>query len=976
MQTGSERSRGQTLVIVLIIMFVLVTLGFVVVIILGREIGATGFARQRNLANELSQAGVRYAFAQLRFSEEGADWRPEPAAPIPADVNMALPPGLGPSSDPENTLNVPATQWRPDPDYFWLRRQVIPNNPNPDDRGGPDGLGAFTRLNYDEGRTLVRVRYSPSGQELFDQNVQLTEKGKLRSYTIVESVGRPGAFNFLDPTSTREPNLQNAKELVAIVPIGLIETAYYVHNKDERNQPVDFGIPEDFGSNYLGNPVKVRKIQGGDVVQRPGGANLTLGGPMYVNGDLRLFGNVLDPNGASGAEIYLNADLGDQINVAGQILFADPAASPLRVYRVSGLTTTNFLVSQSANPNFSTGGGVVRDSSETPDPNRFPRDIRRKEPPLIDETDPNTGQIRYRLATRDSGVIGPSGFNIGRLGHGRGIYINNNNDFNRDSEDGNYTQRYDLLNPNAHPAGFWTGPFYIPPAVHILLLSDGFLISRNIKNSRDTWRDFTGADTGRHTLRFKLGQGSGNPADIRVISELTPNVTNFGNPTQADFSQGVPFNGLIYCEGNVRIRGVIPAVQTSAGPRGIQLTVVSMGTGYVEGSIIKGNPETSLLALLCRDNVVLNTSQFVGSSVSNTLQVVRDNDNPTSPARLRVDTSHNFDMWVQFPNDPVTGNSFLASYLYTNPNRGAGNPVQPSVFIAEAAEFNQSTFFNLLINEDTAGTPSFLFENTNPPNAAAQFFPPGNPIPTYGLADPSFQVLPLFERRRYEFFPIQNNVNGAYTLFTGGSENVFRFKLDNTISNPGRGDYFFSRMTVQPLDVRIEAAMYAQEGSFIVVPGPWFNPNPNDRRDSYTNASNRFAAFQATPDYPFYAEPVDIRVTIVGSVSENFPLVMADQMQWLQHWGWIPAQYGASGQYVPDQHFPRQPGTGLPDFSNSRYVPNLYINYDPVLISGRVGGSFQPNVATIRTDRYGRPLPPMPKLPVGTRLMYFGEVNP
>jgi hypothetical protein len=179
-----------------------------------------------------------------------------------------------------------------------------------------------------------------------------------------------------------------------------------------------------------------------------------------------------------------------------------------------------------------------------------------------------------------------------------------------------------------------------------------------------------------------------------------------------------------------------------------------------------------------------------------------------------------------------------------------------------------------------------------------------------------------------------------------------------------------------PLDVRIEGALYAQEGSLYVIPGPWMNPNPNDRRDAFTSAADRFNAFQATPDYPFYAEPVDVKVTIIGSVSENFPASMADQSLWLQHWGWIPAEFGESGQYVQDQHFPRIPGTNNPDFSNSNYVPNLSINYDPAMASGKANGSFDPADPMIRTDAYGRGLPPLPKLPVGTKLLFFGEVNP
>jgi hypothetical protein len=219
-------------------------------------------------------------------------------------------------------------------------------------------------------------------------------------------------------------------------------------------------------------------------------------------------------------------------------------------------------------------------------------------------------------------------------------------------------------------------------------------------------------------------------------------------------------------------------------------------------------------------------------------------------------------------------------------------------------------------------------------------------------------------------------MSGSYTLFPGGEDNFITLKLDNTINAPNKGDYYFSRMGVFPLDVRIEAALFAQEGSFYVVPGPWFNPNPNDRRDVFTTGTERFLSFQSGPWQPFYAEPVNIKVTIIGSVSENFPASMADQSLWLQHWGWFPVEYAEAGDYIPDQHMPRIPGTNQPDFSNPFYAPNLTINYDPTLISGRPGGTFDPNSPMLRVDEYGRSLPPMPKLPVGTKLMYFGEVNP
>ncbi len=83
-----------------------------------------------------------------------------------------------------------------------------------------------------------------------------------------------------------------------------------------------------------------------------------------------------------------------------------------------------------------------------------------------------------------------------------------------------------------------------------------------------------------------------------------PNVTTrtFG-VTSVSTSQNVysgRFNGVIYAEGNVRVRGKI-------GSRDI--TIVSMGNIYVEGNLTRSG--VGRVALLARKNVVLNPTQFV-----------------------------------------------------------------------------------------------------------------------------------------------------------------------------------------------------------------------------------------------------------------------------------------------------------------------------------------------------------------------------
>lgn len=968
-----KREGGQTLVIILLILFVLSTLTFVASVILGREIEATGQARGRNLANDLAQAGVRYCFSQLRFSEDGADWRPQPPTPVPADVDPTRPPGLGPNSDPEN----PAAT-NPDPDYYWLRRQVDPVANAPGDLGGPDGLGAFTRLNFRGGRALVRVRWAPSDPAPFQAGLPpVLARARLQAYTIIESVGRPGEFNAFDPTSAREPNIQNARQVTAIASIGLLESAYYVTNLDRRTEPIDFGNPVPlarFFDRFTSTPVDVvvPRIVGNLQVAPPNGypaSQLTVGGPMYFNADLVVHGVV---------DAYLNRDLGQQVNVAGEMRYAD-GNSMMNLHAITAQSGVEVIQTAQAlpsnDPNFTTHGGVFRDGREGLDALGYPRDSVYKDPPLINEEDPNTGLRRFIVATRNSGSLSTDGsgrtFNLGVLGFGRGVYIDNSEDRGQDSEDGSFTLRWDYLNPhNGHSASGWDpggAPFYVPNACYILLTRDGFTITRNIRRNSDTWRDYTRTDTGRHTLRFKVGYGTNPNEGFRIINELTPGVTNFFAPTASDFDQGPLFNGVIYCEGDVRIRGVIPFGRdpgNSGRPMGVQLTVASGGNIYVEGSITRAHPTRSTLALLAENNVVLNTTQFVTWASVN--EVVTDNNDPTNPGRIKVQDGEPFNALVQYPLDPVNG------YTFNNPDSG-GNPIRPSLFVAHAADFNRSAFVNLLINELFSATPApYHFDPNDTRNAAIPFYP-NPPIFTYGLADPSSQVLPVFEKRSFPLIPI-NQFGAGYTLFFGGDENMFQLKLDNTIAPPGRGPYMLSRITAMPMDVEINAVLYAQNGSFFIIPGLWFNPNPNDRRDAFQSALNRFSQFSASPEYPFYGDPLDIKVTINGSVSENFPPMMGDQEKWLEKWGWIPAEYGASDEYIPDQHYPRGAG-GQPQYTN-RFVPNLFLNYDPLLMSGRVGGSFSPNDPYVRTDPFGRSLPPMPKLPVGTRLLYFGEVNP
>src|SRR5579862_8872694 len=110
--------RGQTLVIALIILFVLLLIGFVFLGILNRNIIQANTAQQRTLSADLADAGVRYVQEQLLNNPLGADWRPAPTLPLIIE-DGSNPPNIYtyPANPPPNSKALYAV----DPDEYWIR---------------------------------------------------------------------------------------------------------------------------------------------------------------------------------------------------------------------------------------------------------------------------------------------------------------------------------------------------------------------------------------------------------------------------------------------------------------------------------------------------------------------------------------------------------------------------------------------------------------------------------------------------------------------------------------------------------------------------------------------------------------------------------------------------------------------------------------------------------------------------------------
>ena len=1108
----SSRIAGQTLVIALIVLGVLLAIGLVFLGIVARNVNITSYNRQRSAAYDLSQAGIRFAFHELVYSPSGADYRPIPTVLAPVAGN------------PDSTRDPDALYLRPaatDPGTgspYGLRSDTDPQV----DKGGPDGLGPYTRIEFQNGRALVRVRYAPSDANIFSSEPTgaLRTPGRARDYTIIECVGRPGKVTFNDPTSANAGNVvqfqnfaastdfRNALALMkkydgqivlsskqlAFASIGIIESTEFITNPFKLSRAADLGIPY-----LLGAVIQTTALQNVDVASgkdintnaqvttplsmirgieaplynlgnppTPTAGPIGFGGGIFSNADIRING-LLD--------LRLAAPLGDMLASAGLIYGAD-SASTLRVELNSIDPVTNQWLptvvtdlQNGTNPSlnsrgtFSTLKGTLKDGIATTDVDGFSRGIGTKTPPSEFSEDPDTQLSRPIESTRESGSL-IANTNSGVYGYGQGPYINNFSDRQNPADEQGRAQvgtseslPYDWLNPNnGHANSGWQGAFYVPRGAYMRLVNDGFYIFRDSRAPAKEryWsgpdgnepHDTTGADVQSGSIRYRIGLGSDNLPHI--INTYTPDPLDTTKAldinTTSNFDAGPVFDGVVYFEGNVRVRGIIPT--------DIQMTVVSNATIYIEGSVTKGvttglgqrinRPSRSMCMFIAHDYVTLNTTQFFGPDPSQALEAVNDTSNSIAynPIRMRVGGAglSFVNEEILDPNsasadplDPTTWRPFALDYReYFDATNDTGAPLVQKLFLAHTMDDGPApaTYISLDVNYATqrsGGTDwSYQFQ-LSANNAASQPYFDNNGAltsndyePIYGLGVEPWQRYSRFEtigfplvRNDYsydttgnwEFFGTgaPNDPEGIYDLFPD-AENVYTFSHNNVGTDP-TNDYLVARASAVPGDVRIEASMFAENGSFFVIPGPPFNPNPNDRRDVFnaTVVNNggfnsataiqqaqqeRLDNFGASADTPFYGEPLDVHITISGAISEAMPAPIDQQAQWIKRWGWIPAQLGCAYDFttipprpilIPRSHvasgyYPANPPGGQPV---ALFVPNLVVGYDPILATGRTNGFDTSSTnLDIREDAYGRSLPPLPRLPVSPTLSYFGEVNP
>ncbi len=1007
--------RGQSIIIALLVLLLLGIAGGLFITIVARNlINARRSARVVS-ADAYARAGLNFADSRLTNSPEGADWRP----PLQAQLDPAYQPLAGTRELARYQAAVLAglgAASPDDPDFKYL-------------------TAGFAKYTTGAGRFLLRVTYDPVNA--------INSTGALPpgKYLKIESIGREGIVDSLDPTTYANNRTTDRVQSyqVAYKPIGITDFARFETNPNKRSDIANLGVisrlytddPDggiatpgvyDFktpvaspptvqlypvlttygaadaylqnGNVLLPNPVAgTGKAAPSGYALVPGGGSLqanmstrffgknvfylnpTVNTPPLGQDTLAVAGDILLDNYAPGLDlkngVTTNPNNDPKMTGLGQraSLILNPKPTQNDATGLTNLTASGLFVYPSAGiynsaSAFTTYNGLVRDGSSGNDDKGLPRSISRLDPPVTDGQDPATQLPRYKalamnslarpnLKNADGSAYTPAANapNPSQFGYGRDIYVDNTADVQNDSESvGGGSNLPDEWLHGAATAdtggigkGGWIGQLYSPPGVSITL---GAVTSRNQQGNPTSYGISLVRGAGSTAWRNPDGSTGTSNTLLVPYSDIDADRTGIAADN----------NIVIYADGNVRVHGVLSPLEgngntASRTPR--HITIVSGATAYIEGNLLKGDPSSSI-SVLAHDYVCLNTTQFLaGPQPDDAATLLPTPDKNTGYYNL--DGANTLTQEVSFGlTGGTVGTSYaspLALYLSGTSSTAdvTGTADQPLDPLGNTATAEVS--FNL--------------------NGANPFLVTFDPNPADNL--PTRRTIPLPQGN--------NDLTG---LTSGDIARLTIKRHDQSVGDPQ-----VERIAVLPMDIRIEAVLFAQTRSFFVIPGQWFNTDTDDNLATFTDPAKPSARALLSPGmaydnekrFPLYGQPVDLKITVYGSVSEARPADIAAQSEWMRKWGWIPQFHGSlipmpnvTSTIEKAGHPALTSGNG----ANAHTVQaiGLQIIYDPEagypyhLAQAGVSGD---TTHYLRSDQFGRPLPFTPNLPVSTGLLYSGE---
>ncbi len=703
----TRASDGQALLLAVLIMIAILLVGSLFVAVVNYNKRASGRHAQLLTAMSLAEAGIAHANEMLQFSPPGLDWRPSDP---PAASSEPPPPG--------------------DPVWDYYSTEEI-------DRGWyglvDAGTGAVLRPGFTRypqmgrGHFLLRVTYDPDPpyEEWQEGDPAYINPGSprpdlLSKYIKIEAIGVTEDEGFV------------SRKVQAYKPVALANYLLFVSDRSRRGYPTILGYNpwidmdkdgaafEFFSPEFAGIPT-----------------TYTYNGPIRSNADVEFTGanNGGGLVGASNKILLVNGDANDDgdLNDVG-----DGATAPITSQDFSnplwgGYLRDDYFETHGQVTEASLGcvafdvltalGPTLEDLTS----DRVQEQVDRLSAPDLFARDPATGTMRWDALTCEAGVAvtatAPSPLvgqthNTAELGwmwdvsgnnQIAGLYIDNRNDIQFAGKINPLMQEW--LDPQPDNGG-WNalGEVYDKaPAVEIELFpsedavreyaavgygcATGAVIivrttadliagpTEGLDLNEIWWPNHNQVDgePGIRLTRDAADSGDDGGLGIGQWALGDPNYSNrFGEQVGRTMYVDYPAGGraVIYAEGNIRIKGCLPAENVAGTGRQYHLTVVSGGTIYIDGQILSpqdqygrdvdgsipaliSDEENTYIALLARDCVVVNPTMLVPQTPGAGTGAVAESDD------LGTDPNKHWNLPETQPGASASG-SFCFGYPSTN----------------------------------------------------------------------------------------------------------------------------------------------------------------------------------------------------------------------------------------------------------------------------------------------------------------------
>lgn len=887
-------ARGQALIMAVLIMFLLAGLGGLFVATLNQALIQTARNEERVKLEEIVNAGLEHATNHLLYSQEGADWRPD-AGPDPNN------PGWHDFGG--GFYNITLT-YGPT-----ARADISAANPM-----GANPLQRYLKVDV-EARFALDNMPDPRIKEPYDAADPVNKQFQKNDPATFQLYSK----GFLDPRRFL------TRRRTAFVPIGLTDYLVWITNQDGRPDPAVLAPDVDLGNLRTVNqpPDSLTDAQLNDPAN---GATISCAyrelysGPIHCDGNLSIGGNArIDLTSSPVYTTNFAVTRQDDVEVVGQAspYNADATTDNTRIVQDSPNAAMGAVPAvQVADPLVDSANAAKLRIIQTRLNNPL---IRPMKAPVLDQRDPTTNMQRYRALTEESALweynadpqnAGSSAYTSQMLGWGNGLYLDDK--YTSVQHDGDLQAlQNEWLNPK-------------DPGSQGLTWVNGVYHPENAGAVEITLHDWEFDDKGNATRlpylelhRYDGGQFY-NKANQPV-----------GERTTLPY----PRNGVIFAEGNVIVKGNLPAsldfndtnldgvfepevdaggVQHPGGwdPSGsgihyyitpanrrYDLTVVSNGTVYIEGNLLGpatrnatfqngagtspitlGSVYDSKLGLLARDNVCLNPTKIV-SSASRDTETVGDEQ-----------------LWRIRANDPLDF-TFSTSGDWSPRTRlllrhgGAAVVGQPDYGVMRMAVNNQPFVFDTTAKYASGDPLAERLCFGDPPTIDLRcpwwdnaLLANGKPVQWGGglyANDP-------LEQQTWDINSNARYTSGASPLLGHGALNTVRFEWQEGCDYLLAASKTMSTLLVTGMDVQVDALVYAQRGSWFIIPGVFYN----DPADPNTDLEWPF---------PKPGEPLDVRLIFHGAIVENRPASPEAQEAWITHWRGSNLAYYATDNTTPNQ---------------------------------------------------------------------------